>query len=289
VKLRSYYGEQNLKEKYIKSPLNYVGGKYKLLKEIIPMFPEKINTFVDLFGGGFNVGVNINSEHIIYNDIQKEVVQFLNYIKGNNIDMLLFEIENYIEKYNLSKENKQGYIELRNDYNNGIKTPMKFYTLLCYAFNNQIRFNKNGGYNMPFGKDKSSFNPALKKKFIEFYNKVNEIDCVFTNISFDEFDFSELDNNDFVYCDPPYFNSIASYNEQGGWTEEHEKKLLCILNKLDENGIRFALSNNLKYENFLLEEWRKKYKTHYLNANYSNCNYQKKDKSKDIEVLITNY
>lgn len=97
VKLRSYYGEQNLKEKYIKSPLNYVGGKYKLLKEIIPMFPEKINTFVDLFGGGFNVGVNINSEHIIYNDIQKEVVQFLNYIKGNNIDMLLFEIENYIE------------------------------------------------------------------------------------------------------------------------------------------------------------------------------------------------
>lgn len=252
------------------------------------MFPEKINTFVDLFGGGFNVGVNINSEHIIYNDIQKEVVQFLNYIKGNNIDMLLFEIENYIEKYNLSKENKQGYIELRNDYNNGIKTPMKFYTLLCYAFNNQIRFNKNDGYNMPFGKDRS-FNPALKKKFIEFHNKVNEIDCVFTNISFDEFDFSELDNNDFVYCDPPYFNSIASYNEQGGWTEEHEKKLLCILDKLDENGIRFALSNNLKYENFLLEEWKKKYKTHYLNANYSNCNYQKKDKSKDIEVLITNY
>ena len=37
---------------YIKSPLNYVGGKYKLLNEIIPLFPENINTFVDLFGGG---------------------------------------------------------------------------------------------------------------------------------------------------------------------------------------------------------------------------------------------
>lgn len=36
---------------YIKSPLNYVGGKYKLLNEIIPLFPENINTFVDLFGG----------------------------------------------------------------------------------------------------------------------------------------------------------------------------------------------------------------------------------------------
>ena len=37
---------------YIKSPLNYVGGKYKLLNEIIPLFPNDINTFVDLFGGG---------------------------------------------------------------------------------------------------------------------------------------------------------------------------------------------------------------------------------------------
>lgn len=40
-----------MKEKYIKSPLNYVGGKYKLLK--VPLFPKNIHTFVDLFGGGF--------------------------------------------------------------------------------------------------------------------------------------------------------------------------------------------------------------------------------------------
>ena len=39
------------KNNYIKSPLNYVGGKYKLLNEIIPLFPNDINTFVDLFGG----------------------------------------------------------------------------------------------------------------------------------------------------------------------------------------------------------------------------------------------
>lgn len=36
-----------------KSPLNYTGGKYKLLPQIFPLFPSKINTFVDLFGGGF--------------------------------------------------------------------------------------------------------------------------------------------------------------------------------------------------------------------------------------------
>ena len=54
---------------YIKSPLNYTGGKYKLLKQLIPLFPEKINTFIDLFGGGFNVGINVSANRIIYNDL----------------------------------------------------------------------------------------------------------------------------------------------------------------------------------------------------------------------------
>ena len=48
---------------YIKSPLNYIDGKHKILKKIIPLFPKKINTFVDLFGGGFNVGINRSSKN----------------------------------------------------------------------------------------------------------------------------------------------------------------------------------------------------------------------------------
>ena len=278
-----------MKEKYIKSPLNYVGGKFKLLKEILPLFPEKISTFVDLFGGGFNVGINVNAEHIVYNDISEPVVELLDYIKGKDIEDLLQEIDGYIEKYSLSKENREGFLTLREDYNSGERTPIKFYTLLCYAFNNQIRFNKNNEYNMPFGKDRSSFNPTLRQKFIDFVEVLHSKDCSFMNISFDEFDFEDFDSGDFVYCDPPYFNSVAAYNEQGGWTEEHEQKLLALLDKLNDKGVRFALSNNLKYDNQLLNEWKNKYKVHYLNGDYSNCNYQKKDRSKDIEVLITNY
>lgn len=266
-----------------------MGGKYKLLKEILPLFPENIHKFVDLFGGGFNVGVNVEAEHIIYNDICEPVVKFLRSLSGSDIDKILSEIDKNIEKYNLTKENKEGYLQLREDYNSGIKSAIKFYTLLCYSFNNQIRFNRNGDYNMPFGKDRSSFNPTLRQKFIDFHKRVNEIDCVFLNIPFERFDFSELNNKDFVYCDPPYFNSVATYNEQNGWIEDHEEKLLSVLDRLNEKGVRFALSNNLKYENPLLDEWKDKYSIHYLNGNYSNCNYQKKDKSQDIEVLITNY
>ena len=278
-----------MKEKYIKSPLNYVGGKFKLLKEILPLFPDKISTFVDLFGGGFNVGINVNAEHIVYNDISEPVVELLDYLKSNDIEDLLKEIDGYIEKYNLSKENREGFLELREDYNSGERTPIKFYTLLCYAFNNQIRFNKNNEYNMPFGKDRSSFNPTLRQKFIDFVEVLHSKDTAFLSESFETFDVEDLDSNDFVYCDPPYFNSVAAYNENGGWTEEHEEMLLILLDSLNDKGVKFALSNNLKYDNPLLDKWKDKYKVHYLNGDYSNCNYHKIDRSKDIEVLITNY
>jgi len=274
---------------YIKSPLNYVGGKYKLLKDIIPLFPEDINAFVDLFGGGFNIGINVKAAHVIYNDISSHVTSLLEHMSRTETSTLLGEIDSYIDKYSLTKENKEGYLKLREDYNTNDKSPMKFYTLLCYAFNNQIRFNNQGLYNMPFGKDRSSFNPTLREKFIIFSNQIHSNKYSFKNEPFKNFDFSGLSGNDFVYADPPYFNSVATYNEKDGWTEDNEKDLLNILDELNGKGVRFALSNNLKYDNPLLDKWKDKYNVNYINHSYSNCNYQKKDKSKDIEVLITNY
>lgn len=274
---------------YIKSPLNYVGGKYKLLNEIIPLFPNDINTFVDLFGGGLNVGINVNANKILYNDIESHVVELMKYLKNTEIQKLLMEIDELIEKYNLSKENAEGFLKLREYYNESNNNPIVFYTMLCFAFNYQIRFNQNGKYNMPFGKNRSSFNPALKQKFIAFVNALHNKNIVFENMDFIQYNFEQLNSGDFVYCDPPYFNSVAAYNENGGWTENHEVKLLDILTVLDRNGIKFALSNNLKYENQILNKWITNYNVHYLNGNYSNCNYHKIDRSKDVEVLITNY
>ncbi len=170
------------KEKYIKSPLNYVGGKYKLLKEILPLFPDKISTFVDLFGGGFNVGVNVNADYIIYNDLETHVVELLDYLSKNDTDKLLSEIDVLIEKYNLSKENSEGFNQLREYYNEVDNSPIVFYTMICYAFNYQIRFNQNGKYNMPFGKARSSFNPSLRQKFIAFVEELHNKNTSFMNI-----------------------------------------------------------------------------------------------------------
>ena len=70
--------------------------------------------------------------------------------------------------------------------------------------------------------------------------------------------------------------------------EKNERDLLELLDSLNGK-TRFALSNNLKYENDLLNKFKDKYKVYSLSGNYVNCNYHKLDRSRDKEVLITNY
>lgn len=279
---------------YIKSPLNYTGGKYKLLKQIIPLFPENINTFVDLFAGGCNVGINVEAKQIICNDIEKCVINLFKSWNTLSSEEALMTLKETIDKYQLSKINEEGFKQIRQDYNEGNKSWDMFYAMLTNAFNYQIRFNKNGDYNMPFGRNRSSFNPTLEKNFINFINKLNEKDIVFTSEDFAKFDFSKLTKDDLVYCDPPYLITCASYNEQDGWNETKERQLLDLLDSLNERGVKFALSNVLENKgktNEILKEWSKKYTVHHLNNTYGNCSYHAKDKSSNTtdEVLIVNY
>lgn len=51
-----------------KSPMNYLGNKYKLLEQILPLFPKNIDTFVDLFAGGLDVSLNTIAKNYIIND-----------------------------------------------------------------------------------------------------------------------------------------------------------------------------------------------------------------------------
>lgn len=288
--------------KYIKSPLNYVGGKYKLLPQIIPLLPDDINTFVDLFGGGFNVGINVNSKHIIYNDTCKQVVDLLTNFHKHDSKYIHSKIIEIIEHYGLSRSdlygyeeygcnsngglgeyNKPKYLKLRENYNNNPDW-IKLYTLLTCSFSNQIRFNSKCQFNMPVGK--RDYNISLQEKMKTFVDVLRDKYIDFWCKDFRECSFF---SDDFIYADPPYFNSTATYNENGGWGEQDEKDLLKCLDTVNEHNGSFALSNNLKYDNPFLDQWKNKYNVHYLNGDYSNCNYQKKDKSKDIEVLITNY
>lgn len=229
---------------------------------------------------------------IIYNDLNNRIVRILETFKKNSVEDMLFYIDSLIDRYKLSKDNTEGFLKIRTDYNiSAEKSSLMLYTIICYAFNNQIRFNSKGEYNLSFGKNKSSFNNVLRNRFIEFCTVLQEKNIIFTNSDFRKYGNVEFDSDTFIYCDPPYLNSTASYNEKRGWTVRDEEDLRSLLNRLNRQKVKWALSNNLKTNTNLLD-WAKEYnyRVEYINNSYKNCNYHKKDKSnKDIEVLILNY
>ncbi|WP_298536163.1 DNA adenine methylase [uncultured Methanobrevibacter sp.] len=298
--------------KYIKSCLNYTGGKYRLLNQLLPLFPKRIDTFVDVFCGGANVALNVDSNRTICNDSNKPLIYLFNFIKNNDLECLFDSIFSIIETYGLSKSDKYGYnyyncdsskglgkynkpkyMKLRDDFNSNETLDydkcLYFYTLIVYGFNNQIRFNKKNEFNNTVGK--RDFNSRTQENLRNFHEVINTKDILFSNKDFNEFDVSDLTSKDFLYADPPYLITTASYNEQNAWTLEDERSLLKFLDNLNENNVNFALSNVLESkgkENKLLKKWANNYNVNYLNFDYSNSNYQTK-KGKSVEVLICNY
>ena len=298
-----------MNKKYIKSPLNYVGGKYKLLPQIEPLFPQA-DTFVDLMCGGFNVGVNARANFVIGNDIEDKVIQLLDMFKNYSSDYIISQIENIVNEYGLSdtskkgyefygcnssdgvaKYNKEKYLKMRTDYNNNQDDVFLFYTVVIFAFNNQIRFNSKGEFNMPV--NKRDFNNNIRKNIIKFGDEIHKKEITFTNNDFRELKPSKLTTNDFVYLDPPYLLGCASYNEQDGWNLDLEKDMYQLCDDLNNKNIKFAMSNVVKHKgkiNEYLENWGGKYNINFLDFDYKNCNYHSNNKNNEtIEVLITNY
>ena len=94
---------------FVKSPLNYTGGKYKLLPQIMPLFPTNIDTFVDLFCGGGNVGINTLANHIIYNDKNHCLIELLKVFDTYDYQTIETKIEDNILKFHLSDAGRYGY------------------------------------------------------------------------------------------------------------------------------------------------------------------------------------
>lgn len=281
---------------YCKSPLNYVGGKFKLLPQLLSIFPSNIGTFVEPFCGGYNVGVNVNAKRYIAIDINSYLIDMFNYFKDSEACVLIAKVNEIIGTYHLSKENTEGYNQLRDDYNHNPNALMLF-VLTCYSFNHQIRFNNNFKFNTPFGKNRSSYNVKIESNLKDFVEIIHNQNVDFLCSNFMDFDYSSLGSNDFVYCDPPYLITTGSYNDGkrgfGDWKDKEEKELLKILDELNERGVKFALSNVFKHmgrENDTLIQWAQKYKVNFINNDFNNSNYHSKAKDfLTIEVVITNY
>lgn len=301
-----------MKNKIKRSPLFYVGDKFKLIPEIKKYFPKKIDKFVEPFVGGGSVFLNIDAKEYLLNDIDKYICLLHNFLINNatNEDQLLESIYKVAKKYNLSRSfwedvvpkklkktwiktyyaryNKEGYVKLRKHFNQKKeKDYLELYVLLIYGFNRFLRFNSKGEFNLPVGN--VDFNKNVVNALSDYFSTVKGKKIQFFNLDYKDFIESlKLNKNDFVYLDPPYIISFSEYNKL--WNLEKERELLKLLDLLNSKKIRFAISNVVFHKNMhndIFKLWMKKYKVYTINSNY--ISFHDNSKKQTDEVLVTNY
>ncbi len=300
------------KRKIKRSPLFYVGDKYKLMSQLSSLFPKKINNFYEPFVGGGAVFLNIQAKKYFLNDIDQNLINIHKLLvkSSSSKEDFFLNIEKIIKKYNLScsykkdivpsvlkkafkktyyaRFNKTGYEKLRKQVNkNKENNPLILYVLLIYGFNRMLRFNGGGKCNLPVGN--VDFNKNVVNALNGYFSFVQNKNIKLTARDFKIFlNNQQYLKNDFIYLDPPYLITGSEYNKL--WNERLEVKLLSLIDELNKRSVKFALSNVTHYngsKNNLLIKWMKKYNAHRVKSNY--INYHNNQKKQLKEVLITNY
>jgi len=231
----------------ISSPIRWAGSKKKILNEMLAFFDKKSKYYVEPFLGSGVVLINLinNIKDFEYkkffvNDINTNIINFYIILRDNfkfvekNISMFVKE---YNELYDISQKEKF-YYEIRQKFNEMAdeqdKKSIYFYFLMKSGYNGVYRENRNGKFNVPFGKkDKIKCNIENLKKVSDKLQNVE-----FYNCDYQEF-FKELNKQNvlgdaFVYFDPPYIPEEKVINKkQELYTSkifEHEKFIKNIEN-----------------------------------------------------------
>lgn len=295
-----------------RSPLFYVGDKYKLLPQLLKVFPTNINNFYEPFIGGGSVFLNVKAKKYILNDVDENLINIHRMLMSfsSNKEDFFSQVSALINKYNLSRSyiddvvpealkkefkktyfarfNRSGYQNLRSHLNESdSKDPLMLYVLLIYGFNRMLRFNSQGDFNIPVGN--VDFNKNVYAALVNYFDVVSKKHINFSNNDFTEF-IKEIKfaSNDFVYVDPPYLITATEYNKI--WDDSKEETLLNMLTELNNKNIRFALSNVIEYQgkkNNLLHKWMRGFNVTKIQSNY--INYHHNGQKLIKEILVTNY
>lgn len=295
-----------------RSPFFYVGDKYKLIDEIKRYFPDHIHQFVEPFVGGGSAFMNVEADSYILNDIDHYVIQLHRLLCANAqrpnafINNLLHHITQYglscsylndvipnelkaeFPKTYFAEFNRGSYYQMREDYNTAARrNPRILYLLIIYGFNRMLRFNAANNFNVPVGN--VDFNANVVEALTDYFNIVANREITWQSMDFRRF-FNQvhLNEEDLVYLDPPYLITFSEYNKL--WNNQTETDLLTILNILNEQHIRFAISNVTHYKgriNNIFLEWAEAYNIHPIHSNY--ISYHDNTIKQFNEVLVTNF
>ena len=270
-------------------PIKCQGIKTKLVTWIKAVIPDNFTgTWIEPFMGSGVVAYNVKPEKAILCDTNPHLIRFYNSIKNGEITYDLVSIFLKAEGKKLKKEGQNYYYEVRERFNNK-KEPLDFLFLNRSCFNGMIRFNKKGGFNVPFCRKPQRFEQAYITKI------VNQVSYVQTLLNYYDYEFKcqsfettvmNATDNDIIYCDPPYIGRYADYFNS--WEKKHEIKLNELLNKSESRFILSTWHSNDYRENKYLNTIWSKFNI-LTREHFYHIGGFEKNRNPMLEALVTNF
>lgn len=270
-------------------PIKCQGIKTKLVswvKESLSF--EYKGRWIEPFSGSGVVGFNMRPKVAIFADTNPHLINFYKSIQENKINSALVREYLELEGNNLQNKGADYYYEIRERFNNQFE-PLDFLFLNRACFNGMIRFNKKGKFNVPFCKKDNRFAKAYVTKI------VNQVDNIHTLIKNHDWTFLIQDfhntinmsnEDDLIYCDPPYIDRHVDY--YNGWTENEENELYSLLSETKSKFILSTWHSNKYRENeYIKTLWSNFYlvtKNHFYHVGASESN-----RNEMLEALVCNF
>ncbi len=239
-------------------PIKSQGIKTKLVGWIGDSIGEmKYDRWVEPFMGTGVVAFNIKPKEALLCDSNPHLINFYNAVKNKEVTSAIVKNHLIVEGKKLLESEGEHYYELRKRFNEK-GNPLDFLFLSRSCFNGMMRFNKKGGFNVPFCKKPNRFAQALVTKITNQVENIAQIiqqgNYVFKNQDF-KTTLDEIKPTDLVYCDPPYIGRHVDYFDS--WSEEEE---IILKNGLVDSKANFVLStwlsNKYRVNDYVFDVWK---------------------------------
>jgi DNA adenine methylase len=222
--------------------LKWVGGKRRLLPQILPYVPSDFRTYHEPFLGGGALFFHLQPSSAFLSDSNGRLVRTYEALRAD-VDAVIAQLGNY-------PHNKEFYYTLRGwDVGRGVSdvdVASWFIYLNKTGFNGLYRVNKHGGFNVPFG---HYSNPQIcdEKSLLACSEVLSKPGVHITSDDFEAV-LERAEQGDFVYFDPPYVplsvsSSFVGYT-QDGFGFEDQLRLRDVAVELKRREVKVLLSNS---------------------------------------------
>ena len=239
--------------KHLKPLIKWSGGKSDEIKMFEKYFPEHYATYVEPFVGGGSVYFYLNPVNAVISDVHKELIDLYKSI-GNGKSEEIYEFM----KQNPNDENT--YYKIRDEMkiNDDLDSAKRFYYQRKTCFRGMLRYNKNGKFNIPFGRYKTiNYNEIINKDYELLLGKTEIL-----NKGFDYIFENYNDENNFMFLDPPYDSEFTDYGYCQFGKEEQKNLALLFKNTKIKCLMVIGKTKFIEelYNGYIVAEYDKKYR-----------------------------